>query len=432
MRRWPRPFSVSTIESMPLVSVPKSSPSRPALLILGILCIAMALRAPFTGVPPLMGMIRGELGLSSAAAGMLITLPLLAFAGVSLFAAGLARRFGLERTLFAAMLLVAAGIVVRTQGGAGGLYAGTAVIGAGIALGNVLLPSLLKRDFPQRVAGLTSAYVLTMGLAAGLASAVAIPLASLPEGGWRFSTLCMLALPLVSLLLWLPQLANHTPPAATTAHAPHGVRLWRSPLAWQVTLYLGINSFVFYVAVSWLPAILLDAGYTAERAGSLHGFLQLASSAPALFLAPVLRRLKDQRAAAFGAAASSFVAFAGLIAMPAWGALWIALLGLGTGAGIILGLAFVGLRASHAQQAAALSGMAQCVGYLFAATGPALVGGLHDRLGGWGIALGVCAALCAAMAIAGLYAGRAIQIGRPGSSTAAPASPARPPRARQS
>lgn len=394
--------------------------SRPALLVLGILCIAMALRAPITGVPPLIGMIREQLGLSSAAAGMLITLPLLAFAVVSLFAAGLARRYGLERTLFGALLLIAAGIVARTQGAAWGLYAGTAVIGSGIAIGNVLLPSLVKRDFPQRVAGLTSAYVLTMSVAAGAASAIAIPLADLAAGGWRFSTLCLLAIPAIGALLWLPQLAHHTPPAATTAHAPHGQRLWHSPLAWQVTLYLGINSFVFYVAVSWLPAILRDAGYSAERAGSLHGLLQLMSAAPALFLAPVVGRLKDQRAAAFCSAAASFVALAGLAAAPALATLWIVLLGLGTGGGIILGLAFVGLRASHAQQAAALSGMAQCVGYLFAATGPALVGALHDGLGGWRVALGLCAALCVAMALIGLYAGRAIQIGPHRARTAAP------------
>ena len=405
------------------------SGSRPVWLILGILCIAMALRAPITGVPPLIGMIREQLGLTSTAAGMLITLPLLAFAVVSLFAAGLARRHGLERTLFGAMVLIAIGIVVRTQGAAGGLYVGTAIIGSGIAIGNVLLPSLLKRDFPQRVAGLTSAYVLTMSIAAGVASAIAIPLAGLSWGlavdGWRFSTLCLLVLPVASMLLWLPQLASHTPPASTTAHAPHGGRLWHSPLAWQVTLYLGINSFVFYVGVSWLPAILRDAGYSAERAGSLHGLLQLMSAGPALFLAPVVRRLKDQRGAAFCAAASSLVAFVGLIAVPGWATAWIVLLGLGTGGGIILGLAFVGLRARHAQQAAALSGMAQCVGYLFAASGPALMGALHDRLGGWSVALGLCAALCVAMAVIGLYAGRAIQIGGPRASVPQPASTAR-------
>lgn len=403
--------------------------SRPVWLILGILCIAMALRAPVTGVPPLIGMIREQLGLTSTAAGMLITLPLLAFAVVSLFAAGLARRHGLERTLFGAMVLIAVGIVVRTQGAAWGLYGGTAIIGAGIAIGNVLLPSLVKRDFPQHVAGLTSAYVLTMSIVAGVASAIAIPLAGWSTGlsvnGWHFSTLCLLVLPLASMLLWLPQLARHTPPASTTAHAPHGGRLWHSPLAWQVTLYLGINSFVFYVGVSWLPAILRDAGYSAERAGSLHGLLQLMSAGPALFLAPVVRRLKDQRGAAFCSAASSFVAFVGLITAPGWATAWIVLLGLGTGGGIILGLAFVGLRARHAQQAAALSGMAQCVGYLFAASGPALMGALHDRLGGWSVALALCAILCVAMAVIGLYAGRAIQIGGPRVPTPQPVSTAR-------
>ncbi len=404
----------------------RRSAGNPLLLIAGILVIATALRAPVTGVPPLIGMIREQLALNSTAAGMLITLPLLAFAVVSLFAAGLARRYGLERTLFGALLLIAGGIAARTLGSAWSLYLGTAVIGSGIAIGNVLLPSLLKRDFPQRVAGLTSAYVLTMSLAAGLASAIAIPLANLSDATWRFSTGCLLLVPLAGALLWLPQLANHTAPAATTAHAPHGGRLWHSALAWQVTLYLGINSFAFYVGVSWLPAILREAGYSAERAGTLHGLLQLMSAGPALFLAPVVRRMKDQRAAAFCSAAASFVALAGLIAAPGWATLWIVLLGLGTGGGIILGLAFVGLRASHAQQAAALSGMAQCVGYLFAASGPALMGALHDALGGWGVALGVCAALCVAMAVTGLYAGRAIQIGQ--YRGRAPAETARAPR----
>lgn len=393
-------------------SQPSPASQRPVLLIVGILFIAMALRAPVTGVPPLVGLIREQLGLSNTAAGMLITLPLLAFAVVSLVSAGMARRHGLERSLFFALLLIGGGIVLRSQGQAWALYAGTAVIGSGIAIGNVLLPSLLKRDFPQRVAGLTSAYVLTMSIAAGAASALAVPLASLAGGDWRFSALCMLVIPLAGVLLWLPQLANHTPPASSTAHAPHGGRLWRSPLAWQVTLYLGINSFVFYVGVSWLPAILRDAGYSAERAGSLHGLLQLMSAGPALFLAPVVRRMRDQRAAAFCSAAASLVAFTGLIVAPGWATLWIVLLGLGTGGGIILGLMFVGLRASHAQQAAALSGMAQCIGYLFAASGPTLVGALHDRLGGWSVALGLCAGLCVAMAGCGLLAGRNIQVGQ--------------------
>ena len=133
---------------------------------------------------------------------------------------------------------------------------------------------------------------------------------------------------------------------------------------------------------------------TAEQAGSLHGLLQLMSAGPALFLAPAVRRMKDQRAVAAGAAGASCVAMIGLIVAPGWASLWIVLMGLGMGAGIILGLAFVGLRARHAQQAASLSGMAQFVGYLLAASGPLLIGALHDALGGWSAALALCAAAC--------------------------------------
>ena len=374
-----------------------------------------------TGVAPLIGMIRAQLGLSSTAAGMLITLPLLAFAGGSLAAAGLARRYGLERTLFGALLLIAAGIVGRSLGSEAALYAGTLVIGAGIALGNVLLPSLVKRDFPQRVAGLTSAYVLTMSVIAGVASAVAIPLAMLSDATWRFSALCLLAVPALGALLWLPQLSRRTRPASVTAHAPHGERLWRSALAWQVTLFLGINSFVFYAMVSWLPAILQDAGY--GGAGRLAAWPAAADVGGAGAVPGAGRaQMKDQRAVAAGAAGASCVAMIGLIVAPGWASLWIVLMGLGMGAGIILGLAFVGLRARHAQQAASLSGMAQFVGYLLAASGPLLIGALHDALGGWSAALALCAAACAAMAAAGLYAGRAIQIGSfPAGAHAAPA-----------
>ena len=365
--------------------------SRPVLLVAGILCIAMALRA-VTGVAPLIGMIRAQLGLSSTAAGMLITLPLLAFAGGSLAAAGLARRYGLERTLFGALLLIAAGIVGRSLGSEAALYAGTLVIGAGIALGNVLLPSLVKRDFPQRVAGLTSAYVLTMSVIAGVASAVAIPLAMLSDATWRFSALCLLAVPALGALLWLPQLSRRTRPASVTAHAPHGERLWRSALAWQVTLFLGINSFVFYAMVSWLPAILQDAGY--GGAGRLAAW-PAAADVGGAGAVPGAGRAQDEGPARRGGGASC-VAMIGLIVAPGWASLWIVLMGLGMGAGIILGLAFVGLRARHAQQAASLSGMAQFVGYLLAASGPLLIGALHDALGGWSAALALCAAACAA------------------------------------
>jgi MFS transporter, CP family, cyanate transporter len=182
------------------------------------------------------------------------------------------------------------------------------------------------------------------------------------------------------------QLRSRTLPANSTAMPPHGGELWRSALAWQVTLFLGLNSFVYYVAISWLPAILRDAGYSPQQAGSLHGLLQLATAVPGLALVPVVRRLKDQRMIACGASVISMAALLGLLLAPAWAAVWTILFGIGTGAGIILGLAFVSLRAVNSLQAATLSGMAQCVGYLLAAVGPTLVGALRmtrSAAGAW-------------------------------------------------
>jgi CP family cyanate transporter-like MFS transporter len=384
---------------------------RSPLLIVGILLIATCLRAPITGIAPLLKLICNSFGLSSTAGGLLTTLPLLAFGGVSPLAVILARTHGLERTLFGSMLLIIAGIAVRTVGPASALFLGTVVIGSGIAIGNVLLPSLLKRDFPGSVATLTAAYTLTMGIAAAITSALAIPLAQLSDSTWRLATGVVILLPVIGATVWIPQLKSRSAPAKGAATLAHSSSVWCSMLAWQVTLFLGLNSFVYYCGISWLPAILHDAGYSTEEAGSLHGLLQLATASAGVILLPVIRWMKDQRLAA---ASSSVVALGGLIGLlfaSHWATTWTILLGLGTGAGIILGLSLVSLRASNVQQAAALSGMAQCIGYLFAATGPLLTGILHDALGKWDVSLLLCALLCVAMAVFGVLAGRATHIG---------------------
>jgi len=377
----------------------------PAITLAGILIIAMSLRAPITGIAPAIGLIRDSMHLSAPAVGMLITLPLLAFAAGSLGAPALARRIGIERSLFAAMMLLAFGVLVRSTGTSFCLFAGTAMAGAGISIGNVLLPSLLKRDFPQRAAGLTAVYVLVLSVAASAASMIAVPLAQISASTWQFSSAMFVLFPLLAALAWTPQLAR---PHAVLQHAS-GISahcVWRSPLAWHVTLYLGINSFVFYVCIGWLPIILQDAGYSAQRAGTLHGLLQLMSAAPALVLGPLLRRLPDQRGLGGLSALLSLAGLVGLAAWPRWNDIWVGLLGLGTGAGVMLGLAFVTLRTTGPQFAAALSSMAQCVGYLLAAGGPVLIGRLHDATGGWRTPLLLCALLSIAMAVFARSAGR--------------------------
>ncbi|EAA9516459.1 CynX/NimT family MFS transporter [Salmonella enterica subsp. salamae] len=376
-----------------------------ALLIAGILMIATTLRVTFTGAAPLLETIRTDYGLSTAQTGLLTTLPLLAFALVSPLAAGIARRFGMERSLFAAMLLICAGIALRSLPSAALLFAGTAIIGCGIALGNVLLPGLIKRDFSQHVARLTGAYSLTMGAAAALGSALVVPLA-LHSFGWRGALLMLMLFPLLAFLIWLPQWRTTRSANLSSSRALHERGIWRSPLAWQVTLFLGLNSLIYYVIIGWLPTILISHGYSEAQAGSLHGLLQLATAAPGLAIPLILHRFNDQRWIAALVSLLCATGAAGLWFVPGQAVIWTLLFGFGSGATMILGLTFIGLRASSAHQAAALSGMAQSVGYLLAACGPPVMGKLHDASGSWYLPLSGVTVLAIVMAIFGLYAGR--------------------------
>ncbi|CEF36843.1 MFS transporter [Xanthomonas citri] len=350
----------------------RSNGATQAALLIGILLIAANLRGPITAMPPLLAQIQADFGLGTTAAGALTTLPLLAFALLSPVSALLAREYGLERTLFGALVTIALGIALRSAGAVWCLYVGTTLIGMGIAAGNVLLPSLVKRDFPHNIAALTGAYALAMGIAAALGSAVVVPLAH--SLGWNGALATLLVLPLAALAVWTTQLGRHTAPPPGTPSPPHGGAVWHSALAWQVTLFLGLNSTIYYIAIGWLPTILIEAGMSPAKAGSLHGVLQLATAVPGLFLAVLLRGRRDQRLPAAAVAGFSVVALLGLMVAPQLALVWSILFGLGTGAGIILGLTFIGLRTGDARQAATLSGMSQLIGYLLAAAGPMAMG----------------------------------------------------------
>ncbi|WP_200784615.1 CynX/NimT family MFS transporter [Klebsiella oxytoca] len=386
-------------------SVLPSAGRHPLLLIAGILLIATTLRVAFTGAAPLLDAIRSEYGLTTAQTGLLTTLPLLAFGLVSPLAAGVARRFGIERSLLLAMILICLGIGLRSLPFVSLLFIGTAVIGCGIALGNVLLPGLIKRDFSQHVAKMTGAYSLTMGGAAALGSAMVVPLA-LAGLGWRGALLTLMVFPLLALFVWLPQSRRQATAPLTGSGAIHNRGIWRSALAWQVTLFLGINSLVYYVIIGWLPAILQSIGYSEAQAGSLHGLLQLATAAPGLAIPLILHRLKDQRGIAVLVAMMCAVSALGLWFLPGQAVMWTLIFGFGSGATMILGLTFIGLRASSAHQAAALSGMAQAVGYLLAACGPPVMGKIHDASGDWHIPLIAVALISVVMAVFGALAGR--------------------------
>jgi CP family cyanate transporter-like MFS transporter len=381
-----------------------------AILILGILFIATNLRGPITGIGPVLDQIIDSFALSAPQAGMLTTLPLLAFAIASPMATSLAKKQGIEISLFVALVLIGLGLSSRLIDSVVVLYIGTAVIGVGIAIGNVLLPSLIKRDFPHQVALMTSAYVLAMGIFAGSYSALLIPLAAYKDIGWQIALASYGLVTLLSLLIWLPQLRLHTKPTKDLTQLHTQGKIWHHALAWHVTLCLGLNSFFTYVMIAWLPSILMEGGHDAQQAGVLHGAYQLASAVPGIVLIPLLAKLKDQRLLALALALIGCLCFLGLLYLPNFAFIWSTTLGFCSGAIFILGLSYISLRTHHSGQAASLSGMAQCVGYLLAAIGPMFAGSLHTHFESWAPVLWLCALASLLCGVFGYLGGRKITL----------------------
>lgn len=376
------------------------------LLVIGILLIAANLRAPFTGVAPVLEQIIAHFNLTASQAGFITTLPLIAFAIISPMAASLAKRQGLERTLFFAVFLILLGIAARVVNSSIMLFVGTAIIGAGIAIANVLLPSIIKRDFAAKVAVMTSAYVLTMGIASGGFSALVYPLSQYEGLGWQFALGASALITITTLIVWMAQLNKHTKPAQTAQASTLNKSVWRYLLAWQITLLLGLNSFLNYIIITWLPSILTEAGQSATQAGAYHGAFQIATAIPGLVLIPLLGKLKDQSALSFILASLSACCALGLLYMPSFALVWTLLLGFSSGACFILGLSFISLRTDNSTQAASLSGMSQSIGYLLAAIGPMVAGALHTSTGSWSASLWLCAGAGVLCATCGWFSGK--------------------------
>ncbi|MEV4576520.1 MFS transporter [Nonomuraea jabiensis] len=373
-----------------------------ALLVWGLLVVAANLRASLTGVGPLLDQVQADLGLAPAVAGLLNTLPLLTFVALSPLVPRLAARWGAEQLLGGALVVLTLGIALRWVPAAAGLFGGTVLIGAGVAVGNVLLPSLIKRDFPTRVGLLTSAYATVMGGVAAVASGVAVPISEVAPGGWYTALGCWVLLALAAVLLWLPRL--RAPRRA--AQAIRGHRLpWGSGLAWAVTAFMGLQSLGFYVVVTWLPQVFQDNGMSAGGAGWLLFLFQAVAVLTSLAVPGAMRWARDQRALATICSAVMFLGYLGLLVAPGMALLWSVVLGLGGGACLVLALAFISLRAQDASMAGALSAMAQSIGYLLAAAGPVAVGLLHTVSSGWQAPIMLMCVAAAGQTIVALVAG---------------------------
>jgi MFS transporter, CP family, cyanate transporter len=387
---------------------------RGVLLVVGIVLLAVNLRPALTGLTPLIGQIRADTGISYGVAGLLTALPLLAMGLLSPIASLLAHRFGMERVLLASMLVLAAGILLRSAGAVTALFLGTAVLGAAIAIGNVLLPGLVKREFPERVGLMTSTYSTALAVSAAIAAGASFPLADQVGIGWRASLGSWALLALVAAVAWLPQMRSARPTNASPADSQGVNGPWRSALAWQVTLFMGLQSLGYYVVLTWLPEILQEqAGISASLAGWMLALAQAVGIA-SIFLAPVLAGMRPSQhgVVVVAVALTGAGALGLLVAAETATALWVVLLGLGQGACFSLALTFFALRAPDSEHAAALSGMAQTVGYLLAAVGPFLFGLLRDTTHAWTVPLALLFAVAVCLLLTGLGAARDAHVGR--------------------
>ncbi|MEY8042652.1 CynX/NimT family MFS transporter [Saccharopolyspora cebuensis] len=377
-----------------------------------IVLTALALRTPFTAVAPLLEGIQRDLGVSTTFGGVLTTLPVVCLGVFAFVAPRLRQRFGDERVLLGCLVVLLVGNSVRALGPAWTLLAGTVVVGAGIAVANVAVPGLIKRDFAERVPVLTAVHTVCMTLGGALAASLVVPVGRALDSAWRLP-LGLVAVPvLVALLIGAAVLRGR--PRAAAAPATGSAVLWRVPLAWQVTAFMGTQSSMAYVVFGWLPTMVQARGLSPAAAGFALG-VQAAVQAVGSLAVPLLcRRFRDQRGIAVALAALIALGFAGVLLAPAPGGVWTAVVLLGVAQGAAFGLAVTlfGLRSPDSSTTAALSGMAQGAGYLLAAAGPLLIGLLRDLTGGWTAPLVLLLGICAAMAVAGLLAGRPVQLDR--------------------
>lgn len=352
------------------------------LAILAIMLSAINMRGGLVTVGPLVEDFQQHLNLSSSEFSLLTSLPLLCFAVVSALIPMLTRRF--QPTLL--MLLALIGIMIG-----GGLrllpmfpviVGGTVVLGAAIAFLNVLTPGLVKAYFPNRTALMTGIYSVTMSAGAGFGAYLAIPLRD-SFGSWIAPMSLWAMLPLVAIIPWLFMLKIRVQtPTVEPGQRKHSLLL--NPRAWALTGYMGMQSIFFYSLAAWLPKIFMDAGLDQAAAGTSGSMLSWFGILGGFVMPLLMSRIRSMALLMAMMAALSVIILVALLLVPTlMPSVLAAGLGLTSSCMFVIALNLFALRSRNALEATALSAMAQSVGYLIAATGPLLVGGLHDLFSSW-------------------------------------------------
>ncbi len=375
------------------------------LVLLGIVVLAFNLRPAAISVGPVLDEIRTGLGMSATTAGVLTTLPVLAFAGFGALAPWLARTAGLHRTTLLSLLAVVAGIAVRSRTDSVGVFLLLSLVAlAGMATANVLLPSLVKLHFPHRVGLLTGIYTTSLAIGLTMASVATVPVAE-AGGSWRWGLGVWALTAVVAAVPWLGLLRHDTTPRERPRQVTLG-DIARTRLGWEMAAFFGLQSLQAYAIFGWFAQIYRDAGFGPTTAGLLLGVVT-AVSIPLSFVLPALTaRLTDQRWLMVGLVVCYPIGYVGLIVAPVAGA-WLWAVAVGIAASVFpVALTLIGLRARTPAGTAALSGFTQSVGYLISAVGPLGMGVLYDLTGGWTVPLVCLIVLAAGQLVTGLMVAR--------------------------
>lgn len=372
------------------------------VLLLGIIFVAMNLRSPITAVGPLIGVISDDLILSGGQAGLITTIPLMSFAIISPIVPKLANKWTIEKTIFGALIVLVLGMFLRAIPQLTFLFLGTTFLGAAIAICNVLIPGLVKKEFPHQSGLVTGIYSVSMNLTGAIAFGISIPLVRKIGLDWNVALGLWSILALTAFICWLPQLERQDKGVQEMV-SQENTSIWTSTLAWSVTLFMGIQSFIFYVLVAWLPEMLVGKGLSTIQAGGMLSLLQM-TLLPIIFIVPIIAEKRpDQKSFVW----VLFLLFAfGILGLMGnnMKIVTLSIMGIGIAGGITFSLSmmFFNLRTTSAKQAAELSGMAQSIGYLLAATGPFLLGFLHDVTQNWQSSLTILLAMTNILLIVGL------------------------------
>ncbi|AMV62822.1 Cyanate permease [Pediococcus damnosus] len=356
-----------------------------AILTFGIFLVGANLRLPITMLPPLLSDLKRSVGLAPSLAGLLTTIPLVMFALISPLIAKAGNKYGSERTLLAALILLTIGSYLRIIPTIWALMIGTCLVGAGIAGGNVLLPAIIKERFPTQIAIKTSLYTVSMGLVASIGTGFSGLLATKTNLQTTMGTFSLVGV--AGLIVWVLCLLVMKPVRIKYNQRPQTSRsVWRASLAWIITLFFGIQSLLYYSLLTWLPTIWISRGFSTVQAGSLATLFQL-SVLPLSLTVPLLAEKKHGMRIIVAIVGIGFIGGAAGLSVVTHG-FWInaffsIIMGAASGAAFSVCIVFFQKKATTVQETTALSGMAQSLGYIVGAVGPVLFGFVQNRLNSW-------------------------------------------------